>query len=125
MAWKIYVKSMMALIREEQVNAIAHITGGGLLENVPRVLPKMSKAVIDTNSWHWPAIFHWLQDKGNVKSDEMYRTFNCGVGMVVAVPKERVESCLGLLNSTGENAWQIGHIQLRTEGEESVEMVGL
>jgi len=119
---KIYVRSLMALIREEQVNAIAHITGGGLLENVPRVLPKMSKAVIDTSSWHWPAIFHWLQENGNVETSEMYRTFNCGVGMVVAIPKENVDSCLGLLRSTGENAWQIGHIARRNDGDESVEM---
>lgn len=120
---KIYVRSLMALIREEQVNAIAHITGGGLLENVPRVLPKFSKAVIDTSSWHWPPIFHWLQEKGNVKFDEMYRTFNCGVGMVIAVPEENLESCLDLLLSMGEKAWKIGHIDRRDDGDESVEMV--
>jgi len=119
---KIYVRSLMALIREEQVNAISHITGGGLLENIPRVLPKMSKAVIDTSTWHWPAIFHWLQDKGNVETSEMYRTFNCGVGMVIAVPKEKVDECLDLLHSTGENAWQIGHVAMRAEGDDSVEM---
>ncbi|PCJ49764.1 MAG: phosphoribosylformylglycinamidine cyclo-ligase [Gammaproteobacteria bacterium] len=122
---KIYVRSLIALIREEQVNAIAHITGGGLLENVPRVLPKFSKAVIDSTSWHWPPIFHWLQENGNVKFTEMYRTFNCGVGMVVAVPKENVESCLGLLSSTGEQAWQIGYIASRGDGEDQVEMAGL
>ncbi len=119
---KIYVRSLMALIREEQVNAIAHITGGGLLENVPRVLPKLSKAIIDTNSWHWPAIFHWLQEKGNVETNEMYRTFNCGVGMVVAVPNINVKSCLDLLNSIGETAWKIGYIDQRAEGDEAVEM---
>ena len=120
---KIYVRSLMALIREEQVNAIAHITGGGLLENVPRVLPKMSKAVIDTTSWQWPAIFSWLQDKGNVETSEMYRTFNCGVGMVIAVPKDNVNNCLDLLHSAGESAWQIGYLALRAEGEEAVEMI--
>jgi len=119
---KIYVRSLMALIREEPVNAIAHITGGGLLENIPRVLPKQSKAVIDTSSWHWPAIFHWLQDKGNVETTEMYRTFNCGVGMIVAVPTEKVDESLDLLHSIGEEAWKIGHIAMRAEGEESVEM---
>ena len=120
---KIYVRSLIALVREEQVNAISHITGGGLLENIPRVLPKNCKAVIDTSSWHWPAIFHWLQEKGNVESSEMYKTFNCGVGMVVAVPTETAESCVGLLKSIGEKAWQIGHVALRAEGEDSVEMV--
>jgi len=119
---KIYVRSLIALIREEQVNAIAHITGGGLLENVPRVLPKMSKAIIDTNSWHWPAIFHWLQEKGNVETNEMYRTFNCGVGMVIAVPDENMNSCLDLLHSMGEQAWKLGQIGQRADGEEAVEM---
>jgi len=119
---KIYVRSLIALIREEQVNAIAHITGGGLLENVPRVLPKMSKAIIDTNSWHWPAIFHWLQEKGNVETNEMYRTFNCGVGMVIAVPDENMNSCLDLLHSMGEQAWKIGQIGQRADGDEAVEM---
>ncbi len=117
---KIYVRSLMALIREEQVNAIAHITGGGLLENVPRVLPKMSKAVIDTNSWHWPAIFHWLQKKGNVETNEMYRTFNCGVGMIIVVPADKVEQSVEILSAHGEKAWHIGSIADMSDGEEQV-----
>ena len=98
---KLYVKSILALLREESVHAIAHITGGGLLENVPRVLPKNSKAVIDTQSWDWPEIFTWLQEKGNIKEREMYLTFNCGIGMIVAVPEDYVEDSLNLLRSTG------------------------
>ena len=120
---RIYVKSIMALMREEPVNAIAHITGGGLLENIPRVLPKNSKAVINTNSWTWPAIFQWLQEQGNIEDTEMYRTFNCGVGMVIAVPEEKLEDSLNLLRSAGEQAWCIGHIELKPSGEESVQMV--
>jgi len=120
---RIYVKSIMALMREEPVNAIAHITGGGLLENIPRVLPKNSKAVINTNSWTWPAIFQWLQEQGNIEDTEMYRTFNCGVGMVIAVPEEKLEDSLDLLRSAGEQAWCIGHIELKSSGEESVQMV--
>jgi len=120
---RIYVKSIMALMREEPVNAIAHITGGGLLENIPRVLPKNSKAVINTNSWTWPAIFQWLQEQGNIEDTEMYRTFNCGVGMVIAVPEEKLEDSLNLLRSAGEQAWCIGHIELKSSGEESVQMV--
>ena len=120
---RIYVKSIMALIREEPVHAIAHITGGGLLENVPRVLPQSSKAVIDTKSWAWPEIFNWLQEKGNIDTKEMFRTFNCGVGMIVAVPADNVEDSLNLLRSTGEQAWVIGHIAHKDNGEEAVQLV--
>jgi phosphoribosylformylglycinamidine cyclo-ligase len=121
---RIYVKPLMALIREEQVNAIAHITGGGLLENIPRVLPKQSKAVIYKDSWHWPAIFSWLQEQGNVEMNEMYRTFNCGVGMIIAVPHKNLDNCLTLLRSAGEQAWQIGEIQSLNAGEQQVEIQG-
>lgn len=78
---RIYVKSLLKLIKESQVNALSHITGGGLLENIPRVLPDNAKAVINTDSWTLPPVFTWLQEKGNVEPTEMYRTFNCGVGM--------------------------------------------
>ena len=120
---KLYVKSILALLREESVHAIAHITGGGLLENVPRVLPKNSKAVIDTQSWDWPEIFTWLQEKGNIEEREMYLTFNCGIGMIVAVPEEYVEDSLNLLRSTGEQAWVVGHIAHKESGESAVQMI--
>ena len=120
---KLYVKSILALLREESVHAIAHITGGGLLENVPRVLPKNSKAVIDTQSWDWPEIFTWLQEKGNIKEREMYLTFNCGIGMIVAVPEDYVEDSLNLLRSTGEQAWVVGHIAHKESGESAVQMI--
>jgi phosphoribosylformylglycinamidine cyclo-ligase len=120
---KIYVKSIMALMREEPIHAIAHITGGGLLENIPRVLPKQSKAVIDTQSWSWPEIFSWLQEHGNIENSEMFRTFNCGVGMVVAVPKDNVEDAINLLRSAGEQAWVVGHIAHKEDGEDAVQMV--
>ncbi|KKZ57294.1 phosphoribosylformylglycinamidine cyclo-ligase, partial [Haemophilus haemolyticus] len=81
---KIYVKSVLALIKQADVHAIAHLTGGGFWENIPRVLPKNTKAVIDEKSWKWPSVFNWLQEKGNINTYEMYRTFNCGVGMVIA-----------------------------------------
>ncbi len=120
---KLYVKSILALLREESVHAIAHITGGGLLENVPRVLPKNSKAVIDTQSWSWPEIFSWLQEKGNINEREMYLTFNCGVGMIVAVSEEHVEDSLNLLRSTGEQAWVVGHIAHKENGEDAVQLI--
>jgi len=108
---RIYVKSLLNLIREVPVHAMAHITGGGLLDNVPRVLPDNTKAVINVESWDWPEIFNWLQQKGNIASREMYRTFNCGVGMVVVVPQQYASDTISLLTAFGEKAWQIGHIE--------------
>ena len=122
---RIYVKSLLKLIKESQVNALSHITGGGLLENIPRVLPDSAKAVIDTQSWQMPAVFNWLQQQGNVEATEMYRTFNCGVGMVIAVPAEKQEEALKILSDAGEDAWVIGSIAAATEGEEQVELAGL
>lgn len=89
-------------------------------ENIPRVLPAGTKAVIDGKSWQWPAIFTWLQEKGNVETFEMYRTFNCGVGLIVALPKEQANAAVKLLQSEGENAWIIGEIADASEGEEQV-----
>lgn len=122
---RIYVKSLLKLIRESQVNALSHITGGGLLENIPRVLPENTKAVIDTQSWQLPAVFRWLQAEGNVASREMYRTFNCGVGMIVCVPESEKEAALALLSAAGEQAWVIGSIAAADAGEEQVELAGL
>jgi len=122
---KIYVKSLLKLIKESQVNALSHITGGGLLENIPRVLPDNSKAVIDTQAWQMPAIFNWLQQAGNVDPVEMYRTFNCGLGMVIAVPAEKQEQALSILSNAGEQAFVVGHIATANEGEEQVELLGL
>lgn len=117
---KIYVKSMLALIKQADVHAIAHLTGGGFWENIPRVLPKNTKAVIDEKSWEWPSVFNWLQEKGNIDTYEMYRTFNCGVGMVIALPQEQVETALAILKQAGENAWLIGHIEHAEDDSEQV-----
>jgi phosphoribosylformylglycinamidine cyclo-ligase len=119
---RIYVKSVLQLIKDSQVNALSHITGGGLLENIPRVLPKSSKAVINTASWELPPVFQWLQSNGNVDAREMYRTFNCGVGMVIAVPATETDKALALLSAAGENAWVIGQIEDAQDGEEQVEL---
>ncbi|MEH8034020.1 phosphoribosylformylglycinamidine cyclo-ligase [Gallibacterium anatis] len=108
---KIYVKSILQLIKRVDVHAIAHLTGGGFWENIPRVLPDHVRAVINEQSWQWPAIFKWLQQNGNVDTHEMYRTFNCGVGMVIALPQEDVETALALLAQTGEKVWVIGQIE--------------
>ena len=119
---KIYVKSILQLIKQTEVHAIAHLTGGGFWENIPRVLPANTKAVIDESSWQWPAIFNWLQEKGNISRYEMYRTFNCGVGMVIALPEKEIETALALLEQAGEKAWVIGKIAPLGEGEAQVEI---
>ncbi|TVP60756.1 MAG: phosphoribosylformylglycinamidine cyclo-ligase [Halomonadaceae bacterium] len=108
---RIYVKSLLTLIKTCDVRAMAHITGGGLPENLPRVLPENTRAVLDSNSWQWPAVFRWLQQAGNVATDEMYRTFNCGVGMVICVPAEQKDAALACLAEQGENAWLLGHME--------------
>jgi len=108
---RIYVKSIHQVLPEVNCHALAHITGGGLLENIPRVLPNNTQAVIDTNSWQLPDVFQWLQDNGNVETMEMYRTFNCGAGMVVIVSADDAEKTIELFNANGETAWQIGHIE--------------
>jgi phosphoribosylformylglycinamidine cyclo-ligase len=121
---RIYVKSLLKLIKESQVNALSHITGGGLLENIPRVLPESAKAVIDLDSWQLPGVFQWLQAQGNVEKTEMYRTFNCGVGMVICVPADAADNALNLLKDAGEEAWVIGTIENAADGEEQVELRG-
>jgi phosphoribosylformylglycinamidine cyclo-ligase len=113
----IYVKSVLELIKALPVHAISHITGGGLLENIPRVLPDNAAAVIDTKSWELSEVFQWLQKHGNVDTTEMYRTFNCGVGMVICVSAENKEQALKILNEQGETAWLIGHIENKEDGE--------
>jgi phosphoribosylformylglycinamidine cyclo-ligase len=122
---RIYVKSVLRLIKESQVNAMAHITGGGLTENIPRVLPEGTKAVLDTKSWTFPPVFQWLQKGGNVDMREMYRTFNCGVGMVIAVPAGEKDNALNILRAAGENAFVIGTIANASGDEHQVELQGL
>ncbi len=108
---KIYVKSILNLLSQIEIHAIAHITGGGFWENIPRVLPDNTQAIIDESSWQWPAVFDWLQKAGNVSRHEMYRTFNCGVGLIIALPKSLAESAIQLLNNSGEQAWLLGEIK--------------
>ncbi|HHQ4686212.1 phosphoribosylformylglycinamidine cyclo-ligase [Aeromonas veronii] len=117
---RIYVKPVLKLIKECEIHALSHITGGGFWENIPRVLPANTQAVIDEQSWQWPAVFSWLQQAGNVTRHEMYRTFNCGVGMIIALPANQLEKALTLLKAEGENAWHIGHIAKAADGEGQV-----
>jgi len=106
----IYVNSILSLINNLPVNAISHITGGGLLENIPRVLPNNLAAKLDTSSWTMPDIFKWLQTEGNIDSKEMYRVLNCGIGMVVVTPKNSSQAVIDCLKDSGENAWLVGEI---------------
>ena len=114
---RIYVKPMLALMAALPVKGMAHITGGGLTENVPRVLPDNVKAVIDQSTWQRPKLFQWLQSAGNVAESEMHRVFNCGIGMCVVVARENVQQALALLNAAGEKALEIGRIEARQDGE--------
>ncbi len=122
---RIYVKSLLELIKQVPVHALAHITGGGLPENLPRVLPKGTRAVIDTQSWQWPPVFRWLQEQGQVPTNEMYRTFNCGVGMVVVVPQAQVDQALALLEAGGETPFVMGAIHASDNDQPEVSLEGL
>ena len=108
---RIYVKSLLSLFKQVEVHALAHITGGGLTENLPRVLPENTRAVIDTGAWQPGAVFNWLQQAGNVETAEMYRTFNYGIGMVVCVAAADAQQALEHLASLGEQAMIIGHVE--------------
>jgi phosphoribosylformylglycinamidine cyclo-ligase len=120
---RIYVKSLLALLEKIDVKAMAHITGGGLPENLPRVLPQGVSALVHESSWQWPEVFRWLQQQGQVEKAEMYRTFNCGVGMVLVVPAEQAESALAELAALGETAWRLGEMRVQT-GAYQVEFEG-
>jgi len=107
---RIYVKSILALAEKVEIRGLAHITGGGITENVPRIIPADLHAEIDTSSWQPPAIFDWLQTSGNIETAEMRRTFNCGVGMIVVVDPAHADGALEIFRAAGEKAWRLGQI---------------
>ncbi len=107
---RIYVKSLLSLLEQVEVHAMAHITGGGLSENLPRVLPEQSCAEIVRDSWRLPAVFDWLRNTGGIADSEMLRTFNCGIGMVVCVPEDAAGPATRILESLGESVHRIGQI---------------
>jgi len=122
---RIYVKPVLALLEQLPIKAMAHITGGGLIENLPRVFDEAQLAAhIDTASWQWPAVFRWLQEQGQVATPEMYRTFNCGVGMVLVVAPEHVDTAIALLNEHGEQAWRLGEMRPAQAGQPAVVFEG-
>ena len=113
---RIYIKPLLALAETCLPNAIAHITGGGILENVPRVLPDQLAARIDLSSWRMPVVFEWLRQAGSIDHTEMLRAFNCGVGMVLVVDQSVQATCLERLTELGEQAWDMGEIVPRRDG---------
>jgi phosphoribosylformylglycinamidine cyclo-ligase len=120
---RIYVKTVLNLLRDFQINGIAHITGGGLLENVPRILPNGCKAIIAKDSWVIPPIFPLIQQGGGIEEMEMFRTFNCGIGMVLVAPDNEAEEILIRLSGLNEQAFVIGEVAKCDAGSECVELV--
>ena len=120
---KIYVKSLLQLIETLPVKGMAHITGGGITENIPRVLPAGLTAEISGKSWDLPPLFKWLQAQGNITHSEMYKTFNCGVGMAVVLDKALVAQAKQLLEAAGETVYEIGTIRTQANGEAATVVV--
>ncbi len=113
---RIYVKSLLELIRKVPVLGLAHITGGGITDNIPRVLSDGLEVVLDRKSWQRDPVFEWLQKTARISSAEMYRTFNCGIGMIAIVPKEQAQTAVDLLNARGETASVIGEVRKGANG---------
>lgn len=114
---RIYVKPLLGLMNALSVKGMAHITGGGLLENIPRILAEDLVAVLDKDAWEMPPVFRWLQAAGNVAEQEMYRTFNCGIGMAVVVAQADAATAQRLLQEAGETVYVIGRIERRAPGQ--------
>jgi phosphoribosylformylglycinamidine cyclo-ligase len=120
---RIYVKPVLKLAQSVGIKGLAHITGGGLVDNVPRVLPDRLAARIERSSWKLPPLFRWLKEKGGIEDGELHRVFNCGIGMVVVVRAADAGKALKLLKASGETAWRIGRIVRRKKNEPQVVIV--
>jgi phosphoribosylformylglycinamidine cyclo-ligase len=114
---RIYVKPLLALMQVMQVKGLAHITGGGLTGNIPRILPEGLTAHLDAQAWTWPPVFQWLQHSGGVSTEEMQRTFNCGIGMVVVVDAADAEAAARFLAEQGETVYRLGRIEASQAGQ--------
>lgn len=119
---RLYVKPVLAALKEFEIKGMAHITGGGITENVPRVLPENCVAQIDANAWTLPKLFQWLQHAGNVETQEMYRTFNCGIGMVVIVSPDVADQTEKLFVKQGETVYRLGKIRERVGDEHQTQI---
>ncbi|MEX0739757.1 MAG: phosphoribosylformylglycinamidine cyclo-ligase [Pseudohongiella sp.] len=121
---EIYVKALQSLQATVPVHAMAHITGGGIIENLPRVMPDFTEAEIDTNAWQRPAIFEWLQMSGNINNREMLRTFNCGIGMIVCVAADKADEALAILREQTRGAVVLGQISKSEQQKPVVKLTG-
>jgi len=119
---RLYVKPLLSLIKQITIKGMAHITGGGITENIPRVLPDNVVAEIDSNTWEMPKLFSWLREGGNVEAQEMFRTFNCGIGMVVVVSAEDADVAVKHLQEAGETVSRIGVIRTRSGDEHQTQV---
>jgi len=119
---RIYVKALLDMLNKLPVHGLAHITGGGLTENLPRVMPESTVATIDASSWEMPEVFNWLQQNGNITNEEMWRTFNCGIGMVVILPEADAGAAVDMMKQHDIQAWKIGQIESGSNQEPSVEI---
>ena len=113
---RIYVKPLLRLMREVSLHGLSHITGGGLLDNIPRVLPEGLEVVLERNAWPHQAVFDWLQRQGKVADAEMYRVFNCGIGMTIQVAAGDAQRAIGILREAGQEALVIGEVRAGTRG---------
>jgi phosphoribosylformylglycinamidine cyclo-ligase len=113
---KIYVKPLLALMREVSLHGLSHITGGGLVDNIPRVIPDGLEVVLERKSWRRDTVFEWLQQQGRVPDAEMYRVFNCGIGMTVQVKPSDADRAIGILRAAGQEALVIGEVRSGTRG---------
>ncbi|WP_022854153.1 phosphoribosylformylglycinamidine cyclo-ligase [Thermodesulfatator atlanticus] len=121
---RIYVKAITGLLRQGyQLKGLAHITGGGFFDNIPRVLPRGCKAVIKKDAWEMPAVFKFLQEAGKIPEEEMFQTFNCGIGMILIVSPEKVQDVKLILKGLQEQVYEIGHIEARHENEPPVILI--
>jgi phosphoribosylformylglycinamidine cyclo-ligase len=120
---RIYVQSVLNVLKNYKINGMIHNTGGGFIDNIPRVLPKGYKAIIKTNSWQRPPIFDFLAQRGNVPAEEMYRTFNMGIGLMAIVDHTKANDILHHFTAVGEKPFVIGEIAIREEGDQEVELV--
>ncbi|SFK86113.1 phosphoribosylformylglycinamidine cyclo-ligase [Nitrosomonas aestuarii] len=120
---RIYARPLLTLMKQLPVKGLAHITGGGLIENLPRILPDHAVAVLHKESWDIPPLFHWLQQQGNISDPEMFRVFNSGIGMVVVVGADQKNAAMDCLRKAGETVWQIGEIKERTPGHSATVLI--
>ncbi len=120
---RIYVKPLLQLMEKIPLKGLAHITGGGLIDNVPRILPEGLCARLARGSWPLPPLFEWLQQQGNVAATEMPRVFNCGIGMVLIVAEQHARAASDMLRTAGETVWHIGTIRERASGEDQTFLV--